>query len=286
MQSISNLLKVALLIVLAGCSSGGSISQPPAPTSVSQPTTAQAQLDVPLSLHIGETANVGDVSLTFTGIADDSRCPSRVTCVWAGAAEALIKVGVAGQASEETDLVIHGQNQESVQSHTQVGGYTIRLIALDPYPVDPEPIPAEQYVATFVVMEGNLGYTVVSDGSIEGVIVPEQDARGLDPQAQGYWTPVESDVRAFEAGLVAFLQEAAPAASPDLWQKQQTYKRQYAGLIREGRRLIYASFFCDTMGEEWRRSPLFVADGGDCFFQLSYDAERKTYADLMINGES
>jgi hypothetical protein len=31
---------------------------------------------------------------------------------------------------------------------------------------------------------------------------------------------------------------------------------------------------------------LFVMDGGDCFFQLTYDVERDAYGGLMVNGES
>jgi hypothetical protein len=116
--------------------------------------------------------------------------------------------------------------------------------------------------------------------------VLEQDASALDPQAQDYWTPAGADVQALEAGLVTFLQASPPQASPMLWEKQSTYRPQYAGLLRNGQRLIYASFFCDTLGEDWQREVIFVLDGGDCFFQLTYNMERGTYGNLIVNGES
>lgn len=303
MPALHGLIMVVMLVLLAGCGGvGGSQPAAPSPSSSSAtepplpaptppnalptPPAAPASSGAPLSLRVGEAATVGDVTLTLSAIEEDSRCPTRVACVWEGAAKAVITVAIRGQAGETAILTIYGQNREAEESRSQAGGYTIRLTALEPYPADPEPIPTEQYVATFVVEEGEVGYTVVGDSGFEGVIVPERDAPEFDPRAEGYWTPGEADVLALEAGLAAFLQAAAPEASPELWRKQPTYKRQYAGLLRDGRRLVYASFFCDTHGEAWRREPLFVLDGGDCFFQLTFDVERGTYGDLMVNGEA
>lgn len=302
MPALHGLSVIVLLTLLTGCAGGGlsqspvpsispsSPSQPPLPSPTlpmarPSPPAATASPGAPLSLHVGEAATVGDVTLTLTAIENDSRCPSRVSCVWAGSAEARISVAIAGQADETAVLTIYGQNRETEESRLQAGDHTIRLTALEPYPTEPGPIPLEDYVATFVVEEG-AGYTAVGDSSFDGVIVPERDAPAIDPQAEGYWTPTQADVLALEAGLAAFLQESAPQASPELWRKQGTYKRQYAGLIHNGRRLIAASFFCDTHGEEWRREVLFVLDGGDCFFQLTFDVERGTYGDLMVNGEA
>jgi hypothetical protein len=295
---------ILLLALLAGCAAGGESGLPPSPSPTApqsatatplpswtpqsptpSPAAHGAALGAPIPLRVGETAGIGPVSLTLTAIENDSRCPTQVSCAWEGAAEALIEVTVAGQGAEAATLTLYGQNRETDESRVQVAGYSVRLTALDPYPDEPQPISQGDYVATFVVEEVRSAYTVVGDGSFEGVIVPEQDAGGLDPQAQGYWTPGERDVLALEAGLVRFLQASAPAASPELWQKQPAYKRQYVGLIRDGRRLVHASFFCSTAGDEWRSQVLFVLDGGDCFFQLTYDVERGTYGDLMVNGE-
>jgi hypothetical protein len=294
-----------LLALLTGCGAVDAVGRPPPPspsapptaaatpipTATAQsatpsPTTPQAALGAPLALRVGETVGVGPLRLTLTAIENDSRCPTQVACAWEGAAEALIEAAVAGQGGEAATLTLYGQNRETDEARVQVAGYVIRLTKLDPYPAEPQPIPQEDYVATFVVEEARPAYSVVSDGSFEGVIVPEGDAGGFDPQAQGYWTPAERDILALEAGLAAFLRASAPERSPDLWQKQPTYKRQYAGLIRDGRRLVYASFFCSTQGDAWRSQVLFVLDGGDCFFQLTYDVERGTYGDLMVNGEA
>ena len=130
------------------------------------------------------------------------------------------------------------------------------------------------------------GYTPVSGQGYDGVIVREADAPGFGERAEGYWTPAAADIIGMEAGLADYLRTAAASRSPDLWQKQASYKRQYAGLVRDGQRLVYASFFCDTVDERWREQIVMVLDGGDCYFQLTYTIDQGTYQDLMINGEA
>lgn len=303
MRQFCGFVLIALLGVLASCAAGEGAGQAPVSSpspdvsipsaSTSTPLGPQASplpLEVspgdPLSLHVGETVSVGEVSLTLAAIENDSRCPTQVSCVWEGAATAVVDATIAGQPGETVTLTITGQDRETDESRAQVDGYTIRLTALKPYPADPQPIAQNDYVATVVVEQGGSAYTRVRSGSVEGVVVPEQDAPTLDLQAQGYWTPAEADVQALEAGLVTFLQASPPQASPMLWEKQSTYRRQYAGLLRDGQRLVYASFFCDTLGEDWQREIVFVLDGGDCYFQITYDVERGTYGNLMVNGES
>ena len=58
------------------------------------------------------------------------------------------------------------------------------------------------------------------------------------------------------------------------------------GIVRNGRQVIFANFFCDTFGVDWRRQPLMVDDGGDCFFVVEYDPATGAFSHLMINGEA
>jgi hypothetical protein len=136
---------------------------------------------------------------------------------------------------------------------------------------------------------------LVQADRFEGVILPAEQAAELWHGAtgsppQGAWTPEEADVRKLEAGLQAYVQSAAPQRSPQLWQKLDGYKRQYAGVLLDGRRVIYVNFVCNAVVAEgrmdWQRQPILVEDGGDCFFQLRYDAELDAYTDLSVNGEA
>jgi hypothetical protein len=71
-----------------------------------------------------------------------------------------------------------------------------------------------------------------------------------------------------------------------VWERLDEYQRQYIGLERNGKQIIYGNYFCDNMGKNWRSEIVFVLDGGDCYFQVEYDVESGTFTKLLVNGES
>lgn len=104
-----------------------------------------------------------------------------------------------------------------------------------------------------------------------------------------YWTPSEGDVRALEAGLASFLQENSGSFSAQgvpVWERLDEYTRQYAGIVLDGKRVIYANYFCNTAGMDWKKNFVLVMDGGECYFQLMYDPGSGAYFDLRVNGEA
>jgi hypothetical protein len=114
---------------------------------------------------------------------------------------------------------------------------------------------------------------------------------------QDYWTPSLPDVLALEKRLPDYLRRTLcddPPVGPQfcgwgrfpLWMKVPTYKRQYVGVVRDGRRVIFANFFCEVFNKKWRSEPVFVLDGGDCFVQVNYDVKSGLFSDLMVNGEA
>jgi hypothetical protein len=58
------------------------------------PTKVYADLGQEFFLSIGQTATIEGQALqiTFEDIIEDSRCPSDVTCIWAGRASCVIKL--------------------------------------------------------------------------------------------------------------------------------------------------------------------------------------------------
>lgn len=50
-----------------------------------------------LSLKVGETKKLGDLSLTLTSITEDSRCPQGVQCIWAGRVVAQVTARALGK---------------------------------------------------------------------------------------------------------------------------------------------------------------------------------------------
>ena len=132
-------------------------------------------------------------------------------------------------------------------------------------------------------------FEVVKTGEFEGVIIPREKARDFMKVFSGMeeketWTPGRTDVLKLEKGIESFLKKAAPKGSQDLWTKIPTYKRQYIGIVRKGRKVIFINFFCDAFNSDWKTVPVVVDDGGDCFFNVLYDPGSATFSELRING--
>jgi hypothetical protein len=130
-----------------------------------------------------------------------------------------------------------------------------------------------------------------SSAAWTGVIVPAELGdlfyRNLTGQsAPRYWTPSAAQIDRLEQGLPTFLHENAPERSADLWQKVATYKRQYIGIALDDQQVIYVNAMCSMDDDRWQREPVMVMDGGDCFFNVTYDLGTSRFSDLSINGDA
>ena len=103
-----------------------------------------------------------------------------------------------------------------------------------------------------------------------------------------YWTPSEEDVIAIEDGLVSYLEDNSEnfyVRDIPVWERLNEYNRQYIGILVDGKRVVYANYFCDSV-VDWKKDFVIVMDGGDCFFQFQYDADSGDYFDLQVNGSA
>jgi hypothetical protein len=106
-----------------------------------------APFDEVFSLRVGETARITGtaISLTFRRVAEDSRCPTSVVCVWEGNGRVVLRLA-GGPAPLEAEL-----NTSLEPTSASYGGHMIELLALDPYPETPDPIPEDRYRAALRV---------------------------------------------------------------------------------------------------------------------------------------
>ena len=120
-------LPLAVLLLAAGCAptAPASGSEAPAP-----PPSATEAVDGPIRLGVGETVERGTHTLTFNGVAEDSRCLEDVECVWGG--RATVYVEADGELFTLT-LPYSGQQPEEV-STVAWAGTTWELTGLTPYP--------------------------------------------------------------------------------------------------------------------------------------------------------
>jgi len=113
----------------------------------------EAHLDEAFALGGGQEAVIAseNLRLRFDQVLEDSRCPTRVDCVWTG--QARIAIVVQPNAGEPSTVTFNTNpaNGQTVNV-VAVGPYAIEMQSLDPYPQSPEdPIPFEDYRATLIV---------------------------------------------------------------------------------------------------------------------------------------
>jgi hypothetical protein len=129
---------VRILIIIsmlcAGCT--GSSTQP-----------SRTPLGRPFELRSGASAILdGGPTITFDRVASDSRCPMDALCIWAG--DAIVAVSISEGAGGSVHRELH---TEAAGSEASYLAYSIKLLALAPYPRSDRQIGPGDYVATLAV---------------------------------------------------------------------------------------------------------------------------------------
>ena len=125
---------------------------PSQPGGAGGPATAiQVQTNRQFEIVIGQEARVEGTAivLRFGGVANDSRCPSDVQCVWAG--NAVVGLSLREGEGPATDAALNTTLDPKI---TKFGGYTVKLVDLKPVPNTGKAISGGEYVATLEVNPG------------------------------------------------------------------------------------------------------------------------------------
>lgn len=95
-----------------------------------------------LNLAMGESVDVNGVSVTFTQIAEDSRCPRYTNCIWEGRAIVDLQVKGSNGAPEIHTVIIGAlRSGESANKVINISeDLNIEVVDLKPYPGDEEPV--------------------------------------------------------------------------------------------------------------------------------------------------
>ncbi len=115
-----------------------------------KPTT---RLSRELKLSVGQQVAVPGTRLRikFTAVANDSRCPSDVTCVWAGNAAVKLELNGRGQGSSVT---LNSSKAGQFVCEAAYQGYKVKLVELSPYPRSNRKIIPRDYRVTLLVSKG------------------------------------------------------------------------------------------------------------------------------------
>ncbi len=140
-SDIRPLLIIAVLVFLSGCIQNSS----------EKTYYKEAVFGNPFQLKINETALIRSENLTikFTDVTEDSRCPKDAACVWAGQVTALARISKEGRVLGNYSLT--RMPGAGVPAAIAFDRYAISLTGIDPYPEKAGKIEKAEYVATFVV---------------------------------------------------------------------------------------------------------------------------------------
>lgn len=130
--------------------------------------------------------------------------------------------------------------------------------------------------------EANQNWVIITRKQPERILI---DSRLKE--SDGFWTPSANDIYKLEEGMAEYLNQNSRnfTSQPPAWERLDEYQRQYIGIERGGKQIIYGNFFCEE-DDNWRKEFVMVIDGGDCYFQVEYDVESGKFIYLAVNGES
>jgi hypothetical protein len=91
--------------------------------------SAPPRIGEPFTLKPGQSADLGDVRLSFESVKQDSRCPARALCATSG----TVTLATLFQAGGSSERYLLDADARAVLQHT-VAGYLVLLNGLSPYP--------------------------------------------------------------------------------------------------------------------------------------------------------
>ena len=133
---------VAAALIAAACS-GADVPLSP---------HVRPRLNAPFTLRVGQSAVLDEpaVTVTFTAVPHDSRCPVDVMCVWSGDAVVQLTLHVGPPDGDGPDIMADLHTDVEPRSTPWGPYYELRLLALEPAP-RLHPPPSEPYRATLVM---------------------------------------------------------------------------------------------------------------------------------------
>jgi hypothetical protein len=123
-----------------------------APTGAAGGARKKIVLNKNFALSVGQEVSTADgkLKIKFVSVAEDSRCPKGVNCIWAGNARVILQIGKSKGAAGKLELNTHPR-----EAGDGTGGsydqYLIKLVEVAPYPVAEQTIKPGSYTVTLNV---------------------------------------------------------------------------------------------------------------------------------------
>jgi hypothetical protein len=110
--------------------------------------TKDVALDQEFEIRFGQQVSIKKegLKITFGSVAEDSRCPTGVECIWAGNGKIVLRISKGRRHPGVMRLNTGVEPKEDDYLN-----YDIKLVSLSPYPKKDVVIRKRDYVATLIV---------------------------------------------------------------------------------------------------------------------------------------
>lgn len=107
---------------------------------------------IAIKLELGSVVKLHNISLKFSEVLEDSRCPKYTTCIWAGRAIIHLEITHKDGRIEDKSIIIGATQGDESSDKTiyRTEGYFIEAVNVNPYPE--EGAPTSPY--TLLISEG------------------------------------------------------------------------------------------------------------------------------------
>jgi hypothetical protein len=148
---MAGLSQITALLICAVIFFGGCAGKKQPKEIEMQKDTIAASLDGSFQFKHNQTAVIEpeNLSIKFVNVAEDSRCPVGVECIWAGQAE--IELEIKQKDNKPEKIVLISQAGRDELAETQVDDYLIRLLKVEPPRQKDIELKSSDYIITLLI---------------------------------------------------------------------------------------------------------------------------------------
>lgn len=126
----------------------------------------------------------------------------------------------------------------------------------------------------------------IETDDVTGVIFDQSAAAYISGEGEGLkrWTPTIEEALEADGIAARCLKEDAP----EVFKNLKSYKRQYVGFFREGKKYIFINYFwvSEDRFKNWDSVLVKIKDGGRYFLEIKVDLRSGSCKDLYVHGEA
>lgn len=103
-------------------------------------------------LRVGQEVTVAEqkFNVKLVSVPEDSRCPKGVNCIWAGNVRVMLHVTKAKSKPVKVELSLNPRDAPDGEAGGY-GDYKIKLVGVEPYPVEGQQLTAGDYTVTLSI---------------------------------------------------------------------------------------------------------------------------------------